>query len=129
MAIQHSFQLVWQRLPYLDQSKRHIEHAGRLACYGGFHNRAVADLFKGMALAVTSEEPPRPSSCEGDQGNPRLIVTTLVALSQGGGVKRAMLPLPGRRAMDASVSCYRVVQVDVHAPFDKGWLVVRRHVP
>ena len=43
----------------------------------GFHNRAVADLFKGMALAMTSEEPPSPSPCEGDQGNPRLIITTL----------------------------------------------------
>ena len=43
----------------------------------GIYNRAVADLFKGMALAVTSEEPPSPSPCEGDQGNPRLIVTTL----------------------------------------------------
>jgi hypothetical protein len=27
--------------------------------------------------------------------------------------------------MDSSLSCYRVIQVDVHAPFDKGWLVVR----
>ena len=43
--------------------------------------------------------------CEGDQGNPWLSLTTLVALSQGGGVKRAMLPLPGPRAMDASMSC------------------------
>ena len=34
----------------------------------------------------------------------------------------------GPRAMAASVSCYRVVQVDVRAPFDKGRLVVRGHV-
>jgi hypothetical protein len=26
------------------------------------------------------------------------------------------------------LSCYRVIQVDAHAPFDKGWLVVRRLV-
>ena len=32
------------------------------------------------------------------------------------------------RAMAALVSCYRVVQVDVRAPFDKGRLVVRGHV-
>jgi hypothetical protein len=30
--------------------------------------------------------------------------------------------------MDSSLSCYRVIQVDAHAPFDKGWLVVRRLV-
>jgi len=43
----------------------------------GLHNRSVADLFEGTALAVTCEEPPSPSPCEGDQGNPRLIATTL----------------------------------------------------
>ena len=32
------------------------------------------------------------------------------------------------KAMAASVNCYRVVQVDVRAPFDKGRLVVRGHV-
>ena len=53
---------------------------------------------------------------------------TLVALQQGGGVKHIMLPMPGPRAMAASVSYYRVVQVDVRAPFDKGQLVVRGHV-
>jgi hypothetical protein len=26
------------------------------------------------------------------------------------------------------LSCYRVIQVDAHAPFNKGWLVVRRLV-
>jgi hypothetical protein len=30
--------------------------------------------------------------------------------------------------MDSSWSCYRVTQVDAHAPFDKGRLVVRRLV-
>ena len=43
-------------------------------------------------------------------------------------MKRTMLPMPEPRAMAASVSCYRVVQVDVRAPFDKGRLVVRGHV-
>ena len=35
-------------------------------------------------------------------------------------MKHTMLPMLGPRAMAASVSCYRVVQVDVRAPFDKG---------
>ena len=34
----------------------------------------------------------------------------------------------GPRVMAALVSCYRMVQVDVRAPFDKGRLVVRGHV-
>ena len=67
------------------------------------------------------EEAPSPGLREGVPG-------TLVALLQGGGVKRTMLPMPGPRAIAASVSCCRVVQVDVRAPFDKGRLVVRGHV-
>ena len=73
------------------------------------------------------EEPPSPGLREGVQGTLDSVMT-LVALPQGGGVKRAMLPMPGPRAMVASVSCYRVVKVDVHAPFDKGRLAVRGHV-
>ena len=63
------------------------------------------DLLEDTALAAACEEPPSLGLCEGVQGNPRLSVTTLVALSQGGGVKRAMIPMPGPRAMVASVSC------------------------
>jgi hypothetical protein len=40
-----------------------------------------------------------------------------------------MFPQPpsnGSRIADSSLSCYRVIQVDGHAPFDKGWLVIRR---
>ena len=69
-----------------------------------FHNRAIVDLSEDMALAVACEEPPSPGLCEGVQGNPRLSVTSLVPLPQGGGVKCAMLPMPGPRAMVASVS-------------------------
>ena len=84
----------------------------------------VVDSFEGAAMC---EEPPRPGLQKGVQGSLDFD-TTLVALPQGGGVKRAMLPMPGPRAMAASVSCYRVVQVDVRAPFDKGRLMVRGHV-
>jgi hypothetical protein len=37
-------------------------------------------------------------------------------------------PSIGSRIADSSLSCYRVVQVEAHAPFDKGWLVVQRLV-
>ena len=63
------------------------------------------DLLEDTALAAACEEPPSLGLCEGVQGNPRLRITSLVALPQGGGVKRAMLPMPGPRAMVASVSC------------------------
>ena len=76
---------------------------------------------------MVREEPPSPSLREGVQGSLN-FVTTLVTLPQRGGMKRAMLPMPGPRAKVASVSCYWVVQVDVRAPFDKGRLVVWRHV-
>ena len=73
------------------------------------------------------EEPPSPAYVKVFR-EPSTLVTTLVALPQGGGVKHTMLPMPGPRAMATSVSCYRVVQVDVRALFDKGRLVVRVHV-
>ena len=84
----------------------------------------VVDSFEGAAMC---EEPPSPDLRKGIQGSLDFD-TTLVAHPQGGGVKRAMLPMPGPRAMVASESCYRVVQVDVRAPFDKGRLVVHGHV-
>ena len=71
---------------------------------------------------------PQALACVKAFRGPPTFVTTLVALPQGGGVKRAMLPMPGPRAMVNSVSCCRVVQVDIHAPFDKGRLAVRGHV-
>jgi hypothetical protein len=37
-------------------------------------------------------------------------------------------PSIGSRIADSSSSFYRVIQVDGHASFDKGWLVVRRLV-
>jgi hypothetical protein len=45
--------------------------------------------------------------------------------------RRVRFPQPpsiGSRIADSSLSCYQVIQVDAHAPFDKGWLVVQRLV-
>jgi hypothetical protein len=44
------------------------------------------------------------------------------------GVRRPQLPLSGSRIAGSSSSCYRVIQVDAHALFDKGWLMVWRLV-
>jgi hypothetical protein len=43
-------------------------------------------------------------------------------------VRFPQLPSSGSRIADSSLSCYWVIQVDAHAPFDKGWLMVRRLV-
>jgi hypothetical protein len=48
--------------------------------------------------------------------------------SAGRRVKFPQHPSIGSRIADSSSSCYRVIQVDAHAQFDKGWLVVRRLV-
>jgi hypothetical protein len=48
--------------------------------------------------------------------------------SAGWGVRFLQLPSIGSRIADSSLSCYRVIQVNAHAPFDKGWLVVWRLV-
>jgi hypothetical protein len=45
--------------------------------------------------------------------------------------RRVRFPQPpssGSRIADSSLSCYRVIQLDAHAPFDKGRLMVRRLV-
>jgi hypothetical protein len=44
------------------------------------------------------------------------------------GVRHRQLPSSGSRIAGSSLSYYRVIQVDVRVPFDKGRLMVRRHV-
>jgi hypothetical protein len=56
----------------------------------------------------------------------QLVYTLPRRPSAGRRVRFAQPPSSGSRIADSSLSCYRVIQVDAHAPFDKGWLVVRR---
>jgi hypothetical protein len=56
----------------------------------------------------------------------RLICTPPRHPSAGRRMRCPQLPSSGSRIAGSSLSCYRVIQVDAHAPFDKGWLVVRR---
>jgi hypothetical protein len=58
----------------------------------------------------------------------RLFCTSPRRPSAGRGARCLQLPSSGSRIAGSSSSCYRVVQVVAHAPFDKGWLVVRRLV-
>jgi hypothetical protein len=58
----------------------------------------------------------------------RLVRTFPRRPSAGQRVRFLQPPSSGSRIADSSLSCYWVIQVDAHAPFDKGWLVVQRLV-
>ena len=122
-----------------------IFHAGAVTCDSvkpsGLHALSVGGLVKHVELhnrrlpihsrvrpGLRCARSPRALACVKAFKGPSTFITALVTLPQGGGVKRTMLPMPEPRAMAASVSCYRVVQLDVRAPFGKGRLVVRGHV-
>jgi hypothetical protein len=58
----------------------------------------------------------------------RLVCTFLCRPSAGRRVRFPQNPSSGSRIADSSLRCYWVIQVDAHAPFDKGSLVVLRLV-
>ena len=64
----------------------------------------IVDLFEGVVLNHGVRGAPEPRPVRRRSGEPSTLIMTLVALSQGGGVKRTMLPMPGPRAMATSVS-------------------------
>jgi hypothetical protein len=79
----------------------------------------------GVAVRPAPEHGP----VRGDRGELFDLFCTLPRRPSGG--RRVRFPQPpssGSRIADSSLSCYRVIQVDAHVPFDKGWLVVRRLV-
>ena len=61
----------------LNQFKQLVKRARGSVRDAGLLHRSVTGSFEGMALVEMYEEAPEPSPCEGDQGNPRLIGTTL----------------------------------------------------
>jgi hypothetical protein len=72
---------------------------------------------------------PRAWACSRRSGRTlRLVCTFPRRPSVGWRVRFPQPPSSGSRIADSSLSCYWVIQVDAHAPFDKGWLVVRRLV-
>jgi hypothetical protein len=78
---------------------------------------------------VAVHRAPEPRPIRGDRGELFDLFYTLPRRPSAG--RRVRFPQPpssGSRIADSSFSCYRVIQVDAHAPFDKGWLVVRRLV-
>jgi hypothetical protein len=69
---------------------------------------------------------PEPGPSRGDRGVLSVLFTRLfVVPPRDRGVRHSQLSSFESRIADSSSNCYRVIQVDAHAPFDKGWLVVR----
>jgi hypothetical protein len=78
---------------------------------------------------VAVRRAPKPGPSRGDRGVLSVLFTRPFAIPpQDRWVRHPQLPSSRSRIAGSSLSCYRVVQVDVHAPFDKGRLVVQRHV-
>jgi hypothetical protein len=72
---------------------------------------------------------PEPGPIRGDRGELSVLFQTRPRCPFAG--RRVRFPQPpsiGSQNVDSSLSYYRVVQVDAHAPFDKGCLVVWRLV-
>jgi hypothetical protein len=72
---------------------------------------------------------PEPGPSQGDRGVLSVLFTRPFAIPpRDKRVRYPQLPSSGSRIAGSSLSCYWVTQVNAHAPFDKGWLVVRRLV-
>ena len=102
----------------VEPSGRRALRVGVLTKHVEFHNRRLS-IHSRVRAEPRCARSPRVLVCVKAFRGPSTFIMTLVAFPQGGGVKRTMLPMPGPRAMAALVSCYRVAQVDVRAPFDR----------
>jgi hypothetical protein len=64
---------------------------------------------------------PKPGSNQGDRGVLPVSFTRPFAIpSRDRGLRHPQLPSSGLRIAGSSLSYYWVIQVDAHAPFDKG---------
>jgi hypothetical protein len=65
---------------------------------------------------------PEPGPVRGDRGELSDLFYTLPRRPSAGRRVRFLQPPSSRsRIADSLLSCYRVIQVDAHAPFDNGW--------
>jgi hypothetical protein len=107
---------------------------------GAFVSTGIGDVLAGFGHArmtgtscvqctpggEAARQAPEPGPVRGDPGELSVLFQTRPRRPFAG--RRVRFPQPpsiGSRIAHSSLSCYRVVQVDAHAPFDKGWLVVR----
>jgi hypothetical protein len=89
------------------------------------HSCAFGAYPGGVAMRRVPETGP----IRGDRGVLSvLFLRPFAVLPRDRGVRRPRLPSSGLRIMGSSLSYCRVIQVEIRAPFDKGRLVVRRHI-
>jgi hypothetical protein len=102
-----------------------FQPASAVPCTRIWHTSA-SGAFPG---GVATHRAPKPGPSQGDRGVLSVLFSRPFAVPlRYRGVRCPQLPLSGSRIAGSSSSCYRVIQVDAHAPFDKGWLVVWRLV-
>jgi hypothetical protein len=102
-----------------------FQSASAVPCARIWHTSAFGAYPGGVAV----RRAPKPGPNRGDREALSILFTrTFVVPSRDRGVRHPQLPSSGSQIAGSSMSCYRVFQVDVCAPFDKGQLVVRRHV-
>jgi hypothetical protein len=96
---------------------------------GAMHTCRHPSAFSAHTGSVAMRRAPEPGPTQGDRGELSVLsIHPFAVLLQDGGMRHPRLPSHVSRVVDSSLSCYQVIQVDVRAPFDKGQLVVRRHV-
>jgi hypothetical protein len=87
-------------------------------------HKSASGAFPG---GVATRQAPEPGPSQGDRGVLSVLFTRpFVIPPWDRRVRYPQLPSSGSRIAGSSLSCYHVIQVDAHAPFDKGWLVVWR---
>jgi hypothetical protein len=98
---------------YFSRPRRCHTHASGIVC--------VRCALGGIAV----RRAPVPGPVQGGRGELFDVFYTLPRRpSVGQRVRFLQPPSNGSRIADSSLSCDQVIQVDAHAPFDKGWLVV-----
>jgi hypothetical protein len=96
---------------------------------GAMHTYRHPSAFSARPGSAGVHQAPEPGPSRGDRGELSILsICPFVVLPQDRGVRCPRLPSHASRIMGSSLSCYRVIQVDVYAPFDKGRLLVRRHI-
>jgi hypothetical protein len=102
-----------------------FQRASAVPCTRIWHSFVFGAYPGGVAV----RRAPEPGPSQGDRGVLSILFTRTFAVPPWDrGVRHPQLPSSGSRIAGYSLRCYWVVQVDVHAPFVKGWLVVRSHV-
>jgi hypothetical protein len=117
--------LSFSRVDNISAASTIFQPASVVPCTRIWHMSA-SGAFPG---GVATRRAHRPGPSQGDRGVLFvLFIRPFTVRSRDRGVRYPQLPSSGSQIAGSSLSCYWVIQVDAHAPFDKGWLMVQRLV-